>query len=259
MLIDSHCHLDFPAFDDDRDQVIDRARAAGVEKIISIGTRLSAFDNLLALLASYDQVYGSVGIHPLNVESEEKASVERLLLAAEHPKIVAIGEAGLDHHYDKSTHDLQVESLLVHIEASRQSALPLVVHARDADDALATLLREAYEEAPFKAVMHCYASGASLARVALDLGFYLSFSGIVTFKNAESIRLIAAEVPKERLLVETDAPYLAPVPNRGKRNEPAFVRDTADALASLRQMEPEALIELTGQNTLRLFDKMVSS
>ncbi len=256
MLIDSHCHLDFPDFDEDRDAVIARAEDEGVQKIISIATRHRAFAFLKTLIESQRTVYGAVGIHPLNVKSEEPATLTGLLKAADHPKIVAIGETGLDHHYDQESHAQQVESLEVHIEAARQSGLPLVIHARDVDAPLSECLEAAYKRGAFKAVMHCYASGAKLAEVALRLGFFISFSGIITFKNAEALRRIARDVPIERLLVETDAPFLAPTPNRGKRNEPAYVRHTALALAALRGLEPDEMIARTGDNAMRLFTKL---
>lgn len=256
MLVDSHCHLDFADFAEERDAIIQRALDAGVEKMITICTRVKKFDQILAVAESYDQVYCSVGTHPNNAHEELDITADDLVRLAEHPKVVAIGEAGLDYHYDYSTPQAQRQGLLVHIEASRRTQLPLIIHARSADDDMAALLREETAKGAFPFILHCFSSGIALARTGVELGGYVSFSGILTFKNSADIREVAKIVPHDRLLVETDAPYLAPMPHRGQRNEPSFVAYTAAMLADVIGVSDADIRRITGENVLRLFTKM---
>jgi TatD DNase family protein len=255
LLVDSHCHLDFPSLGADLDGVLARAAAAGVGAMVTICTRVEHFADILAIAERFENVYCSVGLHPHNAALEPELSTERLVELADHEKVVGIGESGLDFHYDKSPRDVQAELFRRHIAAARQTGLPLIVHSRAADDEMIAILREEYEKGAFPGVMHCFSSGPELARAALDLGFYISFSGIVTFKNAEEVRAVAAATPLDRLLVETDAPYLAPVPHRGKDNEPAFVAHTANKLAELRGLSSAEMSRQTSDNFSRLFAK----
>src|SRR4029077_7406184 len=236
MLVDSHCHLDFPDFAAEREAIISRARSAGVETMLTIGTRLDEFPGVRSIAEAHDQGWCSVGAHPHEAKDHAALVPEELIALAAHPKVVGIGETGLDFHYDLSPRDIQERVFRTHIAASRATGLPLVIHAREADREVARILEE---EPPPPGVMHCFSSGRALAEAALALGFYISISGIVTFRNAEDLRAIVRDVPLDRLLVETDAPYLAPVPYRGKRNEPAFVAATAAAVADLKGLEPE--------------------
>ncbi len=255
MLVDSHCHLDYLERDGDLDEVIGRARRAGVGAMVTICTKLSEFDRVLAIAERYDDVYCSVGVHPHEAEDEGQKDARRLVALAEHPKVVGIGETGLDYFYDHAPRERQRDSFRAHLGAARDSGLPVIVHSRDADDDTVALLREAREEGPFSGVIHCFTAGPGLAQAALELGLYISVAGIVTFKKADELRRTLCDVPLERLLVETDAPYLAPVPKRGKRNEPAYVVHTAAALAELKEVAPEAMIEATGDTVFRLFTK----
>ena len=257
MLVDSHCHLDYLERDGDLDEVVARARRAGVGAMITICTKLSEFDPVRAIAERYDEVTCSVGVHPHEAEDEGQQDARRLVALAKHPKVVAIGETGLDYYYDHAPRERQRTSFRAHLLAARDSGLPVIVHSRDADDDTVALLREAREEGPFTGVIHCFTAGPELAQAALDLGLYISVSGIVTFKKSEALRRTLEEVPLERLLVETDAPYLAPVPKRGKRNEPAYVVHTAAALAELKGVAPEELIRVTGDNVFRLFAKAI--
>ncbi len=257
MLVDSHCHLDFADFESERDAVLSRAAEAGVGHMVTICTRVHKFDQIKAVAEAYDTVTCSVGTHPHNAGEETDVEVDELVALAEHPKVVAIGEAGLDYHYDNAPRDAQAEGLKRHIKAARITGLPLVIHARSADEDMATILEEAHQaDGPFPMVLHCFSSGEDLAKRGVALGAYVSFSGILTFKTAVALRDIAAEVPEDRLLVETDAPYLAPVPHRGKRNEPAFVTNTARILADVREMESGRLADVTTTNFQRLFKKV---
>lgn len=256
MLVDSHCHLDFPDFADELDDVVGRARAAGIGRIVTISTRVRAFGRVRAVAERFDDVFCSVGTHPHNAGEETDVTAEELVALARHPKVVAIGEAGLDYYYDRSPREAQATSFRTHIAAARETGLPLVIHARDADDDLAAILSEEHQNGPFKAVLHCFASGRGLAETGIELGHYVSFSGILTFKNANELREIAKIVPQDRLLVETDAPYLAPTPHRGKRNEPSFVVHTARVLAETLGRTPEAVADLTTDNFFRLFDRV---
>ncbi len=255
MLVDSHCHLDYLERDGDLDEVVARARRAGVGAMVTICTKLSEFDRVRAIAERYDEVTCSVGVHPHEAEDEGQEDARRLVALAEHPKVVAIGETGLDYYYDHAPRERQRASFRAHLRAARDSGLPAIVHSRDADDDTVALLREAREEGPFTGVIHCFTAGPGLAQAALELGLYISVAGIVTFKTADELRRTLAQVPLERLLVETDAPYLAPVPKRGKRNEPAYVVHTAAALAELKGVAPEELIRATGDNVFRLFTK----
>ena len=259
MLIDSHCHLDFPELYGDLNVVLDRARAAGVGLMVTISTRVRKFNELRSLVEAHDNVFCSVGTHPHNAAEEPDIMVEELVELARHPKVVAIGEAGLDYHYDHSPRDLQKKSFRTHIAAARQTGLPLVIHARDADADIARMLEEETRKGAFPFVLHCFTGGPNLAHRGLALGGSISFSGVVTFKNAEALRDIALAVPSERLLVETDAPYLAPDPVRGKTNEPAFLAYTAARLAVLRGVSEAEMARLTTENFLRLFKKVPRS
>jgi TatD DNase family protein len=254
MLIDSHCHLDFEALNADLDGVLARAAEAGVGGMVTISTRVRQFDRITAIADTYPQVWCSVGTHPHHAHEEPDVTAEELVRLAAHPKCVAIGEAGLDYHYD-GDYPAQARGFRVHIAAARETGLPLVVHARDADEDIASILEDESRAGPFPFVLHCFSSGAELARRGLALGGYVSFSGIVTFKNASEIQAIAQDVPADRILVETDAPYLAPVPHRGKSNEPAFVRFTAEKVAELRGVSLETLAQQTTGNFHRLFSK----
>lgn len=255
MLIDSHCHLDLDSLSGDLDGVMARAEAAGVTRFLTIGTRLSAFSGVRAIAERYAPVVCSVGVHPHEAAAEAGIDTARLVTEAQHPKVVAFGETGLDYYYDSAAPDAQAHSFRVHIEAAQQAGLPLIVHTRDADEDTEAMLAAAMREKPITGVLHCFTSGPRLADAAIEMGFYISFSGILTFKNAAPLREIAARLPLERILVETDAPYLAPVPMRGKSNEPSFVVHTARALAGLRGITLEELAEATSANFLRLFPK----
>jgi TatD DNase family protein len=255
MLIDSHCHLDFDSLSGDLEGVMARAAEAGVGGMVTISTRVENFSTYAALAERFANVWCSVGTHPHNAHEELHVSAEDLIGFSAHPKCVAIGEAGLDYHYDNSPRDAQAEGFRRHIAAARATGLPLVIHSREADDDMARILEEETEQGAFPFVLHCFSSGIDLARRGLALGGYVSFSGIVTFRNADEIRAVAELVPADRYLVETDAPYLAPVPHRGKPNEPAFVRHTAEKLAEIRGMAFEVLARESTANFARLFSK----
>ncbi len=256
MLIDSHCHLDFPELSADVDAVLQRAQAAGVGLIVTISTRVHHFKELKDIVEAHDNVFCSIGTHPHNAAEEPDIMVEELVEIARHPKVVAIGEAGLDYHYDHSPRDVQKKSFRTHIAAARETGLPLVIHSREADADIARMLEEESAKGAFPFVLHCFTSGADLAHRGLALGGYISFSGVVTFKAAEALRDIALAVPSDRLLVETDAPYLAPEPLRGKTNEPAFVVYTAARLAALRGIRETEMERLTTENFFKLFKKV---
>lgn len=255
MLIDSHCHLDFPDIARDLDAVLARARTAGIGRMVTIATHVGRFERYRALAEGHAGVFCTVGTHPHHAAEEPDVTAEAIIALARHPRCIGIGEAGLDYHYDRSPRDIQERVFRTHIAAARATGLPLVIHARDADNALIAMLVEETRAGPFKAVLHCFSSGEGLARVGLELGFYVSFSGIVTFKRSHDLRRIAADVPMERLLVETDAPYLAPEPHRGKRNEPAFTRLTAAVLAEIKGVSEADLARVTTANFYRLFAK----
>jgi TatD DNase family protein len=255
-LVDSHCHLDYPGLAEDLPGVIARAEAAGVKLMLSIGTRVKKFDQILALAEQHDNVFCTVGTHPHNAAEEPDVTADELVKLAQHPKVVGIGEAGLDYHYDLSPRDIQARSFRFHIDAARRTGLPLVIHSREAEADTAGILEEEMTKGAFKPLLHCFSSKAELAQRGLKLGAYVSFSGILTYKNAEDIRKTAGEVPMDRLLVETDAPYLAPVPYRGKSNEPAFVVKTLEKLAEVKSVSAAEMAEITSRNFFRLFDKV---
>ncbi|RWL49127.1 MAG: TatD family deoxyribonuclease [Mesorhizobium sp.] len=256
MLVDSHCHLDFPDFADERAAIVARALAAGVGRMVTISTRVKRFQQILEIAGTFDEVYCSVGTHPHQAAEELDVTADELVRLAEHPKVVAIGEAGLDYYYDKAPRDAQAQGFRTHIAAARRTGLPLVIHARNADDDMASILEDETGKGAFPFILHCFSSGRRLAEVGVALGGYVSFSGILTFKNSPELRAIAADVPRDRLLVETDAPYLAPVPHRGKRNEPAYVANTAKVLAETIGVSEAEIADITTGNFFRLFTKM---
>ncbi|WP_455271614.1 TatD family hydrolase [Rhizobium herbae] len=256
MLIDTHCHLDFPDFDAERDAIVERARVAGVGQMITISTRVKKFDTILAIAENYANVFCSVGTHPHNADEELDIETDDLVRLSEHPKVVAIGEAGLDYFYDNAPRDAQVIGLRRHIAAARQTQLPLVIHSRSADDDMTAILTEETGKGAFPFLLHCFSSGPELAKVGVDLGGYISFSGILTFPKSEELREIAKTVPHDRMIVETDAPYLAPKPFRGKRNEPAYVAHTAQVLAETIGVSTEEIATITTDNAFRVFSKM---
>ena len=256
MLVDSHCHLDFPEFGGEVDQLIGRAAEAGVGMMVTISTRVRRFPGILAIAEAHENVFCSVGTHPHNAAEEPDITAEQLVRLSKHPKVVAIGEAGLDFHYDKSPRPAQAQGFRTHIAAARETRLPLVIHARSADDEMIAILEEESGKGAFPFILHCFSSGRKLAEAGVALGGYVSFSGILTFKNSEDIRAIARTVPRDRLLVETDAPYLAPPPHRGKRNEPAFVAHTARVLAETIGVDQREIAEITTDNFFQLFKKV---
>jgi TatD DNase family protein len=256
MLVDSHCHLDFPDFAPELDAVVARAHAAGVGHIVTISTRVRRHSQVLAIAERFPNVTCSVGTHPHHAHEELDVTADDLVARAQHPKVVAIGEAGLDYHYDNSPRAAQEQGFRTHIAAARASGLPLVIHAREADDDTARILEEEAGKGAFTAVLHCYTGGPDLARRALALGHFISFTGIVTFKNSADLRAIARDVPADRFLVETDAPYLAPLPYRGKRNEPAYVVEVARVLAGVRGVPFEQLCRQSTENFFKLFAKV---
>ncbi len=256
VLVDSHCHLDFPDFAPDLGAIVERAEAAGVARMVSISTRVRRFDTLLAIAEQFSNVCCSVGTHPHYAHEELDVTVEELVERSRHPKVVAIGEAGLDYHYDYSPRDAQEVGFRRHIAAARATQLPLVIHAREADADIGRILEEESREGTFTAVLHCFTAGRDLAVRAVDLGFYIGFTGIVTFKKSEELRAIAAELPADRILIETDAPYLAPGKFRGKRNEPSYVAETARTLAEIRGITFNDIARQTTENFFRLFHKV---
>jgi TatD DNase family protein len=256
MLVDSHCHLDFPDFASELDAVVARARAAGLGRMVTISTRVKKHAQVLAVAETFPDVFCSVGTHPHNAQEETDIDAAKLIALSQHPKVVAIGEAGLDYHYDKSPRDLQAKSFREHIAAARATRLPLVIHSRDCDEDMATILTEEMGKGAFPAVLHCFTGGRDLAFKAIDLGLCISFTGILTFKNSGSLRDIAKELPADRIMVETDAPYLAPGPYRGKRNEPSYVVETARVLAETRGVSADEIARQTTENFFRLFNKV---
>ena len=255
MLIDSHCHLDFEALANDLDGVLARAAAAGVTGMVTISTHVEKFSTYAGIAERYANVWCSVGTHPHHADQELHIQTDDLIRLSAHPRCVAIGEAGLDYFYDNAPREAQATGLRRHIAAARVTGLPLVIHSRQCDDDMAAILTEEAGQGAFPFVLHCFTAGAGLARTALNLGGYVSFSGIITFKNAEEIREVAKFVPSDRYLVETDAPYLAPIPHRGQSNEPSFVRHTAEKLADVRGISLEQLGRETTANFGRLFSK----
>ncbi len=256
MLIDSHCHLDFPDLSAELDAVTARARGAGIARMVTISTRVRRHGEVLAIVERFADVYGSVGTHPHYSHEEPEVTAADLVERTRHPKIVALGEAGLDYHYDNSPREAQERGFRTHIAAARESGLPLVIHSRAADDDTARILEREMGQGAFAAVLHCFTGGRNLARRAIALGHFISFTGILTFKNSAALRAIAAELPSERILVETDAPYLAPEPFRGRRNEPAYVVEVARILAETRGISFEEIARTTTENFFRLFAKV---
>lgn len=255
MLIDSHCHLDFPELAGDESGVLARARGVGVGGMLTIGTRLDQFDKVRAIAERHANVWCSVGVHPHEAKEEGQRTPDRLIEAARHPKVIGIGETGLDFYYEHSPREEQTESFRAHIAAARRTGLPLIVHTRDADVETGDILEDEYAKGAYTGLIHCFSSGADVAHRAMALGLYISISGIVTFKAAESLRAIVRDIPLDRLLVETDAPYLAPVPKRGKTNEPAFVAHTAAKVAELKGISVAELERVTTDNFFKLFQK----
>jgi TatD DNase family protein len=256
MLIDSHCHLDFPDFASELDAVVGRARAAGIERMVTICTRVARQPEVLAIADRFSDVFCSVGTHPHYAHEELDITAADLVVRTRHAKVVALGEAGLDYHYDNSPREAQARGFRTHIAAARDTGLPLVIHSRDADGDTAKILEEETGKGAFPAVLHCFTGGPDLARRAMALGLFISFTGILTFKNSDALRAIAANLPADRILVETDAPYLAPGKLRGKRNEPAFVIETAKVLAETRGVSLDEIAQQTTANFFRLFRKV---
>ena len=254
-ITDSHCHLDFPDFDGEIDDIIDRARRAGVTRMVTICTKLRTEPTIRALAEAHDPVFYAAGTHPMSVAAEPMATTDQLIALSAHPKFVGIGETGLDYHYTADSAEAQQTSLRLHIAAARQTGLPLIIHARDADDDMARILAEEYRNGAYTCVMHCFSSSAGLARAALDLGFYLSMSGISAFPKSQDLRDIFAAAPVDRILVETDAPYLAPPPHRGRRNEPAYTAHTARVGAEVFGLDYAEFAAQTQANFDRLFTK----
>ncbi|MBZ0140065.1 MAG: TatD family hydrolase [Pseudorhodoplanes sp.] len=256
MIVDSHCHLDFPDFANELDAIVARARAQGLTRMVTISTRVRQLQRLLDICARFPDVYCSVGTHPHHAHEELDIDAAKLEALAAGEKVVAIGEAGLDYHYDHSPREAQEQGLRAHIAAARATGLPLVIHSRDADDDMAKILEEESARGPFPAVLHCFTGGRDLAERGIALGHYVSFSGILTFKKSDALREIAAALPADRILVETDAPYLAPGPFRGQRNEPGYVVETAKVLAAIRGVSYEAMARQSTENFFRLFSKV---
>jgi TatD DNase family protein len=256
MLVDSHCHLDFPDFAPELDAVVARAEAAGIGRIVTISTRVRRHHEVLDIAEKFPNVYCSIGTHPHYAHEEPEVTAADLVRVTNHPKVVAIGEAGLDDHYEFSPRAAQEHGLRTHIKAARETGLPLVIHSREADGDMARILREESHNGAFAAVLHCFTGGRDLALTGIELGLYVSFSGILTFRKADELRSIAAELPADRILVETDAPYLAPGPWRGKRNEPSYVAETARILGECRGVDSAEIARQTTDNFFRLFAKV---
>src|SRR5438093_6538125 len=253
MLIDSHCHLDFPDFADELDAVVARAQAAGIARLVTISTRVKRHAEVLGIAERFPDVYCSLGTHPHYAHEELDIGVDELIGRTRHPKVVAIGEAGLDYHYDSSPRGAQEQGLRNHISAARATGLPLVIHSRDADEDMARILEQETGKGAFPAVLHCFTGGRDLAQRAIALGLFISFTGIVTFKKSDELRAIAQSLPAERILLETDAPYLAPGRYRGQRNEPAYVVETAKVMAEARDVSLDAIARQTSEKFFRLF------
>lgn len=256
MLVDSHCHLDFPGLCEDVTDVRARAEAAGVGLMVTISTRIRQMDKILPIAEGHENIYCSVGTHPHNASEEAELGLDDILKFTDHPKVVAIGEAGLDYFYDNGDPVDQAKGFRAHIAAARQTGLPLVIHTRDAEEDTAKILKEETEKGAFPFLLHCFTASQELADVAISLGGYVSFSGVLTFKISDALREVARQLPEDRILVETDAPYLAPVPKRGKPNEPAFVAHTAQVLGETRGLSGEKIAQVTSDNFFRLFSKV---
>lgn len=257
MLVDSHCHLNYKGLAEQQDAVLDRARARGVRAILNIATRENEWDEVLGAAERHDDVWASVGIHPHDADAHSHIDTAKLMARADHPRVIGIGETGLDYYYDKSDRERQRASFRSHLVAAQETGLPVIVHTRDAEDDTLEFLRDAKAQGDFPGVIHCFTASDNFAWGALDLGLYISLSGIVTFKNAVALQETARWLPADRLLVETDAPFLSPIPHRGKLGEPAFVADTLAFLASLRGTDSDTLAATTGANFFRLFAKAV--
>ncbi|MCP9626935.1 TatD family hydrolase [Rhodopseudomonas palustris] len=256
MLVDSHCHLDFPDFADDLAGIVARAEASGVGRMVTISTRVKRLPDLLAIAERFPNVYCSVGTHPHQADEEDGISADELVKLAQHPKVVAFGEAGLDYFYEHGSRDAQERGFRTHIAAARETGLPLVIHTREADEDCGRILEDEMAKGAFRAVLHCYTGGRELAMKAIDLGLLISFTGILTFKKSQALRDLAAELPADRIMVETDAPYLAPGKYRGKRNEPSYVVETAKVLAETRGVTFDEIARQTTENFFRLFGKV---
>jgi TatD DNase family protein len=256
MLIDSHCHLDFPDFADDLDAIVGRAEAAGIGRIVTISTRVRRLQGLLDITARFANVYCSVGTHPHHADEEDGILPDELIELTKHPKVVALGEAGLDNFYQDGSPEAQERGFRAHIAAARTTGLPLVIHTREADEGCSRVLEDEMAKGSFKAVLHCYTGGRDLAMKAIAMGLSISFTGILTFKKSQALRDLAAELPADRIMVETDAPYLAPGKFRGKRNEPSYVVETAKVLAEARGVSLEEISRQTTENFFRLFSKV---
>ncbi|WP_417623660.1 TatD family hydrolase [Paremcibacter congregatus] len=255
MIVDSHCHLNYGSMMEDMEGVMARAKTAGVETMLAINARLSEYDEVIALADRYDHVFATVGSHPHEAEKEPGITAEQLIEKSKHPKVIGIGETGLDFFYEYAPRDLQEANFRAHIAAARDTGLPLIVHARDADDLTITVMRDEMEKGAYPAVIHCFTASQALADATLEMGCYISISGIVTFKSARELQETVKTIPLDRLLIETDAPYLAPVPKRGKPNEPSYVRYTAEYLSDLLDVPFDHLAQTTTDNFYRLFTK----
>ena len=255
MLVDSHCHLDFDDFEDDTAEIIERARECGVNMILNAGNNIDELENQLALSEKYPFIYAAVGVHPHNASEYPELKAEDIIAKTNHKKVIGIGETGLDYYYDYAPKDLQIKLLKEHIKAAQETGLPLIIHNRDSDDDMADILGKAYKEKPFSGMIHCFSSSEKFADFALSIGFYISASGIITFNKSGELRDIFKDIPLDRLLVETDSPFLAPIPMRGRRNEPAYVRYTAERLAQLKEIPFEKLAQITSDNFHNLFRK----
>jgi TatD DNase family protein len=256
MLVDSHCHLDFDDFADELDQIIERARARGVGRMLTISTHLDRFPGVRAIAERYDDIYCSVGVHPHEAEHHTDLALERLIELSQHEKVVGIGETGLDYFYEHSPRDAQRNCFRTHIQAARETGLPVIVHTRDADDDTLEILADEMGKGAFTGLIHCFSSSLELAQKSVEMGLMISISGIVTFKNALELKEAVRQLPLSSLLVETDAPYLAPIPHRGKRNEPSYVADTAASIAQIKGIDEAELHRVTGDNFFRLFSKV---
>lgn len=255
MLVDSHCHLDFNDFEEDFEEVLNRAKENGVTTILNAGNNINELEQQLELSEKYPFIYTAVGVHPHNASEYKDIKAEDFIAQTKHKKVVGIGECGLDYYYDYSPKEEQVKVFIEQIRAAQQTGLPLIIHTRDADEDTIEILKEEYKKAPFSGEIHCFSSSKKLAEFALSIGFYLSASGIITFNKSNDLRDIFAEVPLDRLLVETDAPFLAPIPMRGRRNEPSFVLHTAEKLAQIKDISLEELAQITSDNFFKLFRK----
>lgn len=257
MLIDSHCHLNTKEFADDLPQVIANAKAAGVSLMQTICTRSSDFSGIIEIVEKYPEIYASFGIHPHEVEKEKLLSIDEIVSHASHPKVIGIGETGLDYYYEHSKRDIQQESFINHIKAASRTNLPVIVHSRNADEDTISIMSSEMKTNSYPGLIHCFSSTRELSKSSLDIGLYISIAGIITFKNSDDLRDIMQYVPLDRILVETDSPYLAPVPMRGKRNEPAFVKHVAEMLAQVKGISVEDIAEITTDNFKRLFSKVI--